>query len=110
MTKPAKARPARHRHTIAKDAVPCTVAGPPTGPKTEDDPARLTAARACHGQYTKEKRAAASTTDGKYSNAKRAEAKRRAVQGRQMRAKLAELEAWFVDHGHLDKKWRDWFK
>jgi len=26
-----------------------------------------------------------------------------------MRGKLKELEAWFVDHGHLDKNWRkDW--
>ena len=37
-------------------------------------------------------------------------AKRFAEEGRQMRAELAELEAWLVDHGHLDKKWRDWFK
>ena len=34
---------------------------------------------------------------------KRAVAKRFAEQGRQMRAELAEFEAWFVDHGHLDK-------
>jgi hypothetical protein len=27
-----------------------------------------------------------------------------------MRAELEELEAWFVDHGHLDKNWRDQFK
>lgn len=57
--------------------------------------ARLTEARTTHGKYTKDNRA---------------EAKRRAEQGRQMRAKLAELEAWFVDHGHLEKNWRDWFK
>jgi len=26
-----------------------------------------------------------------------------------MGAELKELETWFVDHGHLDKKWRkDW--
>ena len=66
-----------------------------TGPKTEDGLARLTAARTTHGKYTKEKRA---------------KARRFAEQGRQMRAELAELEEWFVDHGHLDKKWRDWFK
>ena len=47
---------------------------------------------------------------GKYAKEKRAVAKRRAEVGRQMRAELAELEEWFVDHGHLDKKWRDWFK
>ena len=61
----------------------------------EDGVARLTAVRTTHGKYTKEKRA---------------EAKRFAEQGRQMRAELAELEEWFVDHGHLDKKWRDQFK
>ena len=69
--------------------------GASTGPRTEAGLARLTAARTTHGKYTKEKRAAA---------------KRRAEVGRQTRAELAELEAWFVDHGHLDKKWRDWFK
>ena len=61
--------------------------GRSTGPKTEDGLTRLTAARTTHGKYTKEKRAAA---------------KRFAEQGRQMRAELAELEAWFVVHGHLD--------
>ena len=62
--------------------------GRSTGPKTEDGLARLTAARTTHGKYTKEKRA---------------EAKGFAEQGRQMRAELKELEACFVDHGHLDK-------
>ena len=57
--------------------------------------AQLTVARTAHGEYTKEKRAVA---------------RRYAEKGRQMRAELAELEAWFVDHGRLDKKWRDWFK
>ena len=42
-------------------------------PKTEDGLARLTAARTTHGKYTKEKRA---------------EAKRFAEQGRQMRGEL----------------------
>ncbi|MDG1319850.1 MAG: HGGxSTG domain-containing protein, partial [Paracoccaceae bacterium] len=65
--------------------------GRSTGPKTDDGLARLTAARTTHGKYTKEKRA---------------KAKRFAEQGRQMHAELAELEAWFVDHGHLDKNWR----
>jgi len=27
-----------------------------------------------------------------------------------MRGELKELEAWFVDHGHLSKNWRAWFK
>jgi hypothetical protein len=69
--------------------------GRSTGPKTEDGLARLAAARSTHGNYTKEKRA---------------EAKRFAEQGRQMRGELKELETWFVDHGHLDKNWRDQFK
>ena len=69
--------------------------GASTGPGTKDGLARLTEARTKHGLYTKEKRA---------------EARRFAEQGRQMRGELKELEAWFVDHGHLDKNWRDWFK
>ena len=58
--------------------------GRSTGPKAEDGLARLTVARTTHGKYTKEKRV---------------EAKRKAEVGRQMRAELAELESWFVDHG-----------
>ena len=92
--RPVRARPARGRLTSAMGAAPCTAAKV-HGPKTEDGLARLTAARTTHGKYTKEKRA---------------EAKRFAEQGRQMRAELAELEGWFVNRGHLDKKWRDWFK
>ena len=68
--------------------------GASTGPITLDGLARLTKARTKHGKFTKEKRA---------------EARRRAEQGRQMRGELKELEAWFVDHGHLDKNWRAWF-
>ena len=65
-----------------------------TGPRTKDGLARLTEARTKHGKFTKEKRA---------------EARRFAEQGRQMRGELKELEAWFVDHGHLAKDWRkDW--
>ena len=68
--------------------------GASTGPRTKDGLARLTEARTKHGKFTKEKRA---------------EAKRRAEQGREMRGELKELLAWFVDHGHLDKNWRkDW--
>ena len=63
--------------------------------RSKDGLQRLTAARTTHGKYTKEKWVVA---------------RRYAEKGRQMRAELAELEAWFVDHGHLDKKWRDWFK
>ena len=65
-----------------------------TGSRTKDGLARLTEAKTKHGFYTKEKRA---------------EARRFAEEGRQMRGELKELEAWFVDHGHLDKNWRkDW--
>ena len=69
--------------------------GRSTGPRTEAGLARLTAARTTHGKYTKDKRVVA---------------KQRAKVGWQMCAELKELEEWFVVHGHLDKKWRDWFK
>jgi len=69
--------------------------GSSTGPTTEEGLARLIASKITHGKFTKEKRA---------------EAKRRAEVGRQMRCELAELEAWFVDRGLLDTKWRDLFK
>ena len=68
--------------------------GLPLDHGAKDGLARLTEARTTHGKFTKEKRA---------------EARRFAEQGRQMRGELKELEAWFVDHGHLDKNWRkDW--
>ena len=68
--------------------------GASTGPRTKDGLARLTEARTKHGKFTKEKRA---------------EARRFAEEGRQMRGELNELETWFVDHGHLAKDWRkDW--
>jgi len=69
--------------------------GNSTGPRTKEGLARLTASKIKHGRTTK---------------AKRAEAKRRVEQGREMRAELLELESWFVDRGLLDTKWRDWFK
>ena len=68
--------------------------GASTGPRTTDGLARLTEAKIKHGKFTKKKRA---------------EAKRWAELGRQMRGELKELEAWVVDHGHLSKDWRDWF-
>ena len=73
----------------------CTLhGGASTGPRTKDGLARLIEARTKHGKFTKEKRAAA---------------KHRAEQGRQMRGELKELEAWFVARGHLSKDWRkDW--
>ena len=60
----------------------------PAPPRTKDGLARLTEARTKHGKFTKEKRA---------------EARRFAEEGRQMRGELKELETWFVDHGHLSK-------
>ena len=65
-----------------------------TGPTTEEGLTRLIASKIKHGRFTK---------------AKREEAKRRAQLGREMRAELLELETWFVNQGHLDKKWRDQF-
>ncbi|MBT6366403.1 MAG: hypothetical protein HOJ68_09655, partial [Bacteroidetes bacterium] len=47
---------------------------------------------------------------GKFTKEKRAEARRFAEEGRQMRGELKELETWFVDHGHLSKDWRNQFK
>jgi len=68
--------------------------GASTGPRTKGGLARLSKARTTHGKFTK---------------AKRIEAKRRAEQGRQMRSELKEIEAWFVERGHLAKDWRkDW--
>ena len=70
--------------------------GASTGPRTEAGQASLTESKTKHGKFTKEKRA---------------DAKRRAEQGRQMRGELKELETWFMDHGHLDKNWRkNWNK
>ena len=66
--------------------------GKSTGPRTEEGRARIAAAQTTHGRLTKEKRA---------------EAKRNAEVGRQVRAELAEIEAWAVDLGHLDKDWRE---
>ena len=69
--------------------------GSSTGPRTAEGRARLIASKITHGRTTK---------------AKREEARRRAQVGREMRAELLELENWFIDHGHLDRKWRDQFK
>ena len=92
-------RPAGARHVQRPARLPvgrCKLhGGASTGPRTKDGLARLTEARTKHGLYTKEKRA---------------EARRFAEEGRQMRGELKELESWFVDHGHLSKNWRDGFK
>ena len=60
--------------------------GKSTGPRTAEGRARLIASKITHGRFTKTKREAA---------------KRRAQVGRELRGELAELEAWFLDHGHL---------
>ena len=68
--------------------------GRSTGPRTKNGLARLVASKTTHGRTNK---------------AALAKAKHRAEVGRQIRGELKELEAWFVDHGHLDKNWRnDW--
>ena len=68
--------------------------GHSTGPRTADGLSRLVASKTTHGKYTAQKRAAA---------------RRFAENGRQIRAELAELESWFVDHGYLTKNWREKF-
>ena len=92
----AKTRKGKPCQAPAKQPVGrCRVhGGASTGPRTKDGLKRLTEARTTHGKFTKKKRAAA---------------RRFAEQGRQMRRELKELEAWFVNHGHLDEGWRAWF-
>ena len=49
------------------------------------------------------------TIHGRFTKIEREKAKARAEQGRIIRSELKELEAWFIDHGHLKKNWRkDW--
>ena len=66
--------------------------GKSTGPRTEEGRARIAAAQTTHGRLTKERRA---------------EAKRNAEVGRQIRAELAEIEAWALGVGYLEKDWRE---
>ena len=66
--------------------------GKSTGPRTEAGRARIAAAQTTHGRLTKAKRAAA---------------KRNAAVGRQIRAELTEIEAWALDLGYLEKDWRE---
>jgi len=66
--------------------------GKSTGPRTEEGRARIAAAQTKHGGLTKERRA---------------EAKRNAEVGRQIRAELAEIEAWALGLGYLEKDWRE---
>ena len=69
--------------------------GKSTGPRTEEGRARIAAAQTTHGRLTKEARA---------------EAKRRAQVGREIRAELREIERWAVSEGLLDRDWKDQFK
>ena len=49
------------------------------------------------------------TKHGNFSKAKREKARQFAEQSRHLRAELKELESWFVNQGHLDKNWKDFF-
>ena len=69
--------------------------GASTGPRTEEGRARLTEARTKHGKFTKEKRA---------------EAKRRAQVGREIKAELRDIEQEAIAAGVLGKDWREQFK
>ena len=69
--------------------------GKSTGPRTEAGRARVAAAQFKHGRLTKEARA---------------EAKRRAAVGREVRAELKAIERWALSEGLLDRSWKDQFK
>ncbi|MDC3264566.1 hypothetical protein OAU61_00540 [Planktomarina temperata] len=69
--------------------------GASTGPLTKDGLARLTESRTKHGKFTKEKRA---------------EARRRAQVGREIKAELRDIEQEAIAAGALGKDWRDQFK
>lgn len=66
--------------------------GRSTGPRTEAGRAKIAALHTKHGRLTKEKRA---------------EAKRRAAEGRRIRAELRDLEALAIEQGWLVRNWRD---
>jgi len=66
--------------------------GKSTGPRTEEGRARIAAAKTSHGRMTKDARA---------------EAKRRAQVGREIRAELREIERGAIAEGRLARRWRD---
>lgn len=66
--------------------------GRSTGPRTEAGRAKIAALHTKHGRLTKQERA---------------EAKRRAAEGRRIRAELCDLEALAISQGWLDRDWRD---
>lgn len=71
----------------------CTLhGGRSTGPCTEAGRAKIAVLHTKHGRLAKEKRA---------------EAKRRAAEGRRVRAELRDLEALAISQGWLDRNWRD---
>ena len=68
--------------------------GASTGPRTKDGLKRLADSKTIHGRFTKIKRANPGSAHITLSL---------------NRSQLKELEAWFIDHGHLKKNWRkDW--
>ena len=69
--------------------------GKSTGPRTEEGRARIAAAQTTHGRLTKEARA---------------EAKRRAQVGREIRAELRDIEREAIAGGLLAKDWREMFE
>ena len=69
--------------------------GHSTGPRTAEGLARIAASKTIHGRTSK---------------LERAKARHRAEVGRQIMRELKEIEQWALDHGHLDKNWRDTFK
>lgn len=68
--------------------------GASTGPRTEAGSARIAAAQTTHGRLTKERRA---------------ETKRRAEVGRQIRAEVKDIAARAVAYGWLDPDWKKQF-
>ena len=68
--------------------------GKSTGPRTEEGRARIAAAQTTHGRLTKEARA---------------EAKRRAQVGREIRAELRDIVREAIAGGLLAKDWRNRF-
>lgn len=69
--------------------------GKSTGPRTEEGRAQIAAAQFKHGRLTKEARA---------------EAKRRAQVGREIRAELRDIEREAIAMGQLARDWRAAFK
>ena len=69
--------------------------GKSTGPRTEAGRALIAAAQTKHGRLTKEKRA---------------EARRKAQVGREIRAELRSIETALVAEGFLAKDWREMFE